>query len=306
MQQGIVKGEVEAHLIRHYREMEWYEESNISEDEIEHSESDDLVKMEEDHNEDELAHHGVKGQRWGILRYRGSDGRVVPGRYISKGKAEKIREEGGGIPTLSSPTATPQATPPPTSTESPTGGMTDAELKNVIARLQLEKQYKELTATPKSEQPATPKPDTKTETKGDARKMSDAALKASIDRLQMEHKFKELSKPEVSRGKKIMQGILREVGTTIQRDLIDAFSANILKPMLDEKLSGDVPKRQKATEKQMRENQNLATIFRNMQAAHKELNTFAKANPTNQAAQDAAKSALDALTEAAAEVTRRR
>lgn len=42
-QQGIVSGEVEEHLKRHYRELDWYEESNISDEngEINHAATDD-------------------------------------------------------------------------------------------------------------------------------------------------------------------------------------------------------------------------------------------------------------------------
>ena len=31
----------------------------------------------------ELQHHGIKGMRWGVRRQRGSDGRIIPGKYVT-------------------------------------------------------------------------------------------------------------------------------------------------------------------------------------------------------------------------------
>lgn len=120
-QQGIVSGEVEAHLIRHYKEMGWYKESTISGDDAEHgATTDDSVKMEADgisKVDKFLEHYGVPGMQWGVRRFRGSDGRVIEGKYMSPAAADKLRKEGGSTPTATSSDkakATPssQAKPP--------------------------------------------------------------------------------------------------------------------------------------------------------------------------------------------------
>ena len=122
-QQGIVRGEVEAHLIRHYKELEWYEESNIS--------------------EDELKHHGILGMRWGIRNYRGPDGKIIPGKRIPPSKVDVLKKEGGGTPTIASPTVSaPSTSTTPTSVKE----MSSADLRNAIERINLEKQYTQLTA----------------------------------------------------------------------------------------------------------------------------------------------------------------
>jgi len=109
-QQGIVSGAVEAHLKRHYREMGWYEESNISE-EVEHQENVDKF----------LEHYGILGMRWGVRRDRGPDGRV----------------RGRGKPTEDYLRAKELRTKGPIS-------LTNAEMRVAIERMQLEQQYKNL------------------------------------------------------------------------------------------------------------------------------------------------------------------
>lgn len=73
---------------------------------------------------DSLQHHGILGMKWGIRRYQPySKGGGKKGRYVGKKPVKK---------------------------ENPTKGMSDAELRNRINRLQMEKQYKQLTAKEKS------------------------------------------------------------------------------------------------------------------------------------------------------------
>lgn len=85
----------------------------------------------------DLTHHGIEGMKWGIRRYRGSDGRIVPGKYIPPAKAAQLRKEGGSTPTTSSSKST---------VKTPVKEMTTAQLKEAVERLNLERQYKQLSA----------------------------------------------------------------------------------------------------------------------------------------------------------------
>lgn len=72
-----------------------------------------------------LAHHGVKGQKWGVRRYQNTDGTLT-----AEGKAKKARSE---------------SVKSKRSDSKNRGTLTNAQLKEKIERLQLEKQLRELT-----------------------------------------------------------------------------------------------------------------------------------------------------------------
>lgn len=83
------------------------------------------------HNEDEkdtsLQHHGILGMKWGIRRYQPYTG-GKKGTFLGKKKKPTRKKE----------------------KTNPTKGMSDAELRSRINRLQMEKQYKQLTTKDKN------------------------------------------------------------------------------------------------------------------------------------------------------------
>lgn len=77
---------------------------------------------------DELYHHGIKGQRWGIRRYQNKDGTLTPA-----GKKRVAHEDYTKAHTKKS-----------------VQEMSDSELKSRLNRLQMEDNYNRLSNTSKS------------------------------------------------------------------------------------------------------------------------------------------------------------
>ena len=81
-----------------------------------------------------LQHHGIKGQKWGVRRFQNKDGTLTPaGRKRQKQDDGPIHEDYSKSHNTKS-----------------VKSMSDKELRDRINRLNMERQYAQLTATEKS------------------------------------------------------------------------------------------------------------------------------------------------------------
>lgn len=85
-------------------------------------------------NDTTLSHHGILGQRWGVRRYQNKDGTLTA---AGKRRAQQLETEYGNL------TRKSLSTQSHTSTKS-VSEMSDDELRQVINRKNLEKQYRDL------------------------------------------------------------------------------------------------------------------------------------------------------------------
>lgn len=103
-----------------------------------------------------LAHHGIKGQRWGVRRFQNADGtRTEAGkrRYSDKelGKAKTIAENASRITDNLGKINRAIGDIHKESVKSKSlSDMTDQELRNRVNRMNLEQRYSELSAGKKS------------------------------------------------------------------------------------------------------------------------------------------------------------
>ena len=106
----------------------------------------------------ELYHHGIKGQKWGVRRYQNEDGTLTDEgkeRYGAEDKSDKMSEKNykstmdvlNAAKTISNETAN-LAVPKKGSkivNKKNYKNMSDEELRKKVNRLQLERQYGDLT-----------------------------------------------------------------------------------------------------------------------------------------------------------------
>ena len=135
---------------------------------------------------DELSHHGVKGQKWGVLRYQYKDG-----TRTSLGK-QREREKKHNLNSENKEKAISKITK---------NLSTKAKTKNS----EKIKQAKETQA--QKEATAKRKKDLK-----NRRNMSDKELKAKIERLKLEQQYKDMVTSDISAGKKYVNKILMSAG----------------------------------------------------------------------------------------------
>lgn len=85
----------------------------------------------------QLYHWGIKGMKWGVRRYQNADGSLTPAGRKRYGGDSDSSVKGGK--TGSSTSTSTQSSKSKSISE-----MSDTELRAAVARLQLEKQYKDL------------------------------------------------------------------------------------------------------------------------------------------------------------------
>lgn len=92
-------------------------------------------------DENALEHHGIKGMRWGIRRYQNSDGSLTAAGKKHRGESSSESSSSSSSKTASSSKGKSSSS----GTKKSVSEMSNEELRTAINRLQLEKQYKELT-----------------------------------------------------------------------------------------------------------------------------------------------------------------
>lgn len=81
-------------------------------------------------NEEMLEHHGIKGQKWGVRRYQNKDGtRTAAGKKREQSRSDESAHDDYNK----------------AHSGKSVKDMSDAELRNRLNRLQMEKQYSQLT-----------------------------------------------------------------------------------------------------------------------------------------------------------------
>lgn len=149
---------------------------------------------------DELAHHGVKGMKWGVRRVRKSSSNSSKKRFFgSKNEPKKTPAKTSGTSK--------------TTKRKSVNNMSNEEIRKQIERMRLEQEYKSVKNSTRktTSKPKTTTKQTEEPKKKSVKEMSDEELQRKINRLQLEQRYSQLNPEQVSKGRKFVNSLGRDV-----------------------------------------------------------------------------------------------
>ena len=172
---------------------------------------------------DELSHHGILGQRWGIRRYQKKDGSLTPAglkRYGSEANFKKIQRA--------------EAKAQKEAEKAKYRAKTEAEIAKINKKYKINKDDK---SDVKKDETKAKEGSSKPKAKS-INEMTDDEIRARINRIQLENQLKSLTPVQQTKGQKFVKMVSDTAAPAIKNAAKDALE-KYLKKKLNEALGVD-------------------------------------------------------------------